>query len=110
MMVRSWPASDRGRRPLPILLVSDFGLPRHVQGIINLNSEVSDGALELGMTEQQLNRSEILGSLVDQSSLGAVGSVLAGVQSDASTHDFTIRAYCRVEICGERVMRLGNRN
>ena len=34
------PASDRTRRPPPVLMVSDFGLLRHLQGIVNLNPQI----------------------------------------------------------------------
>jgi len=85
-------AGDRTRRPPPVLKwFSDFGLLRHLQRIIDLDAEVSDRALQLGMTEQQVNRPEILGSPVDQCRLGPahrVGSVIAGVQSDASDPGF----------------------
>ena len=49
--VAFWSASDRTGRSLPVSMVSDFGLLRHLQGIIDLNAEVSDCALQLGMTE-----------------------------------------------------------
>ena len=42
-----------------------------LQRVVDLDSEVSDGALEFGVTEQELNRPEIPGPPVDQRRLGA---------------------------------------
>ena len=47
------PASDRTRRRPPVLMVSDFGLLRHLQGIVNLNPKIPDGAVELSMPQEQ---------------------------------------------------------
>ena len=49
----------------------DFSMFRHLQGIIDLNSEVSYRAFELFMPKKQLNGPEVLGAPVDQSGLGA---------------------------------------
>ena len=35
--------------------ISDVDLFRYREGIINLNAEIPDGALDLGVAEQQLN-------------------------------------------------------
>jgi hypothetical protein len=59
---------------------------RYGQGVINLDAEIPDGALNLGMAEQQLHGAQIAGSAVDQrlvaawilsASLCSRGSVLA---------------------------------
>jgi hypothetical protein len=81
----SWPASDRAGRLLPVRMVSDFGLLCNLQGIVNLNLQLSDSTLELCMPQQQLYRSEILRPLVDQGPFCApqrVGGVLSRVQAD----------------------------
>src|SRR4029453_2973616 len=44
----------------------DLGLLGDFQGIVNLNAEIPDGALELRVPEQQLHGSEISGPSVDQ--------------------------------------------
>lgn len=78
---RSWPAvrirhdarkrphgnhsRDRSFRRLYFRLLGDF------QRVIDLDSEVSDGAFQLGMSKQQLNGAQVLGTLVDQGGFGA---------------------------------------
>ena len=37
-----------------------------LQGVAHLNPQVADGAFELGVSQQEMNRPEILGALVDQ--------------------------------------------
>ena len=49
---------------------SDLGLFRNLQCIIDLDTEVSHGAFQLGVAKQQLDRPQVLGSLVDQRRLG----------------------------------------
>jgi HAMP domain-containing protein len=44
----------------------DFSLLRDLERIVNLYSEVSNGAFELAMAKQKLNRSEVLRPLVNQ--------------------------------------------
>ena len=58
-----------------------------LQGVVHLNARVPDGTLQLGVSQQKLNRSEILGALVDQRRLGTaqgVGTVLGRIQIDGS--------------------------
>jgi hypothetical protein len=43
---------DRVRPAIPQL---DLGLLRNLQGVIDLDPKVSNGALQLGMAEQQLD-------------------------------------------------------
>ena len=50
--------------------VSDVDLFRYRQRIIHLDTQVSDSALELGVAEQELCRSQITGSAVNQRCLG----------------------------------------
>ena len=51
--------------------LSDFGLLRNLQGVIDIDAEVTNSALQLGMAKQQLYGPEILRALVDQSCLGS---------------------------------------
>lgn len=44
----------------------DVGFFRHLQSIVDLDPEISNRALNLRVPEQQLNRSEIFGAVVDQ--------------------------------------------
>jgi hypothetical protein len=50
---------------------SDVDLLGDGKCIINLDAEVPDGALHLGVAKEQLNRPEVSGSPVDQSHLGS---------------------------------------
>lgn len=50
---------------------SDFCLFRHFQGVIDLDSQVSDGAFKLRMTKQELDRSQVLRPAIDQRCLGS---------------------------------------
>ena len=49
---------------------SDVDLLRDSQGILNFNSEVSDGALQFGMAEQELDRANVARPAVDQCCFG----------------------------------------
>ena len=51
---RSWPVSDG--LTSTVAIHSSLGLFRHLQGVIDLNPQISNGALQLRMAEQQLNR------------------------------------------------------
>ena len=81
-----------GQRPLSAAdqlseKASDLRLLRHLQCVVDLNAQVADGALELGMSEQQLYRSEIPGSPVDQRRLGpthGMGAVGTGIEANLS--------------------------
>lgn len=55
--------TDHGRSPCQ---GSNFRLLGKFEGVINLDTEVTDRALQLGMSEQDLNRSQIFGPTVDQ--------------------------------------------
>ena len=50
---------------------SNVDLLGHFQGIVDLDTEVTHRAVEIGMAEQQLYGPEILGSSVNQGCLGA---------------------------------------
>lgn len=82
---KGWPASDlfdkTARRPpsLHLCLFSDF------LGVVDLDAEVADCALKLGMTEQELDSTQVLRLSVNQSRLGSahgMGAVRSRIQSD----------------------------
>lgn len=63
-----------------------LGLLRHLQGILHLDPEVSDRALELGMPEQDLDGPQVLRASVYERRLGpahAVRSICMAVQPDS---------------------------
>jgi hypothetical protein len=49
---------------------SDIDLFRYGQGVIDLDAEVSDGAFDLGVTEQELHRPQVTSAPVDQGRFG----------------------------------------
>ena len=49
---------------------SDVYLLRDIQGVIDLDAEIPDRALNLGVTQEQLNSPKVSGSSVDQGRLG----------------------------------------
>tara|TARA_B100000029_G_scaffold219562_1_gene217270 strand:+ start:577 stop:753 length:177 start_codon:yes stop_codon:yes gene_type:complete len=51
--------------------VSDISLFSQLQRVIDLDTEISDGALDLGMTEQQLDRPQTVCTAVNHRRLGA---------------------------------------
>ena len=62
---RNTPCSAGGRR-FPL----DLGLLRNFQGVVDLNAEIPHSALQLRMTEQELNSPQVLGALVNWRRLG----------------------------------------
>jgi hypothetical protein len=64
---------------------SYLGLFRHLQGIIDLDTQIANGTFQFGVPEQQLDSTQILGPPVDQRSFGStrgVSSVRRSVQAD----------------------------
>lgn len=51
--------------------ISDVNLFRYCQGVIYFDAQISDGAFDLGMPEQKLDRPEIARAPIDQGGLGA---------------------------------------
>lgn len=49
---------------------SDFRLLGDFEGVINLDAQVFHGRLKLGVTEQQLHSTQVLGAPIDQCRLG----------------------------------------
>ena len=45
---------------------SDLGLLRDLQGIVDLDAEIPHSGFQLGVSEEQLDRAQVLGSTVDQ--------------------------------------------
>lgn len=54
----------------PALRRLDFGLLRDLQRVVYLDPEVSNGAFQLAMAEQELNGPQVLRASVDQCRLG----------------------------------------
>ena len=46
--------------------ISDINLFHYCQGVIDLDAEIPDRAIDLGMTEQELNCSQVACPSVDQ--------------------------------------------
>ena len=77
----------------------DVNLFGDSQRVINLYAEVSDRALDLGVTEQQLYGSEIAGASVDEGGLRSPERAFpnkCGSSPTLETHSETSRAYWRV--------------
>jgi len=65
---------------------SDINVFSNFKGIVNFYAQTSDGALDLGVTEQQLYRAQVSGPLVYQCRLGSsdrVRTIQAAIQTDA---------------------------
>ena len=63
-------ASDRHPAVVPRLAKLHLRLLRHLECVVNLDSEVSHRALEFGVAEQELHSPEVLGATVDKGRLG----------------------------------------
>jgi DICT domain-containing protein len=57
---RETTGSGRLGQPLPGVMDSNFSLLRHLQGVFDLDTEVSDCAFQLCVSKQQLYGTEIL--------------------------------------------------
>lgn len=78
-------ASSLGRAAAPVLVGSDFRLLRDLERVIDVGAEVPASRLELVMSEQQLHRSKVSGTPIDQRRLRPpyrVGAVFGRVQSE----------------------------
>jgi len=74
---------------------SDFCLPRELQGILDLDAEVQDGAFQLGVSQQQLHSPDVLGASVDPGRFGATYWVGAkGCRIETDFLDPRIRNTC----------------
>jgi hypothetical protein len=75
--------------------VSDV-LFRHCQGVIHFDAQISDGAFDLGVPEQKLDRSEVSRAPIDQGRFGASQArILAGSNAFLRT-----TAACEQELAG----------
>ncbi len=63
--VSNWPGSDHRQRSPPAGRVSDIRLLRHFQRVVDFNSKIPDGILQLGVTQQQLHRPQVFRPAVD---------------------------------------------
>lgn len=84
---------------------SNLCLLRHLQSVIDLDTQIPNSALQLRMAEQQLHCSQVLRSAIDQRCFGStkrMGTVERGVETDCGYPVFTMRAYCLVDRWAER--------
>src|SRR5208282_5413414 len=83
---------------------SELDLLRQSQGIIDLDPEIPDGALDLRVSEKQLNRSQIAGLAVDLRRLGAahrmraVGAAVHPGALDPAMHYARVLARCHMRL------------
>src|SRR6266508_1673015 len=70
LLARTYPMR-RGRACPLCPGTSDINLFRYRKGVIDLNAEVSDGAFNLGVAEQELHGSQIPRAPIDQGRLGS---------------------------------------
>jgi hypothetical protein len=104
-----------GRRPpspavAPSLVRLHLCLFRHLQRVVPLDCEVPHGALEPGVTEQELNGSEILSPAIDRRRLGPAYRMRASAasrQSSISVRRFQARAGSVPQAGVEHVDKLG---
>src|ERR1043166_6737233 len=87
MSDRSWEDLEGRRTPLcGSAAKSDLRSLRQFEGVFHVNAEVADGALDLGMPEQDLNGAQVARRLVDDGRFRTskrVGAVLLGLKTDA---------------------------
>jgi len=63
----------------------NFGLFGDFQSIVDFNTQVSNGTFQLGVSEQQLDRPQVLSPTIDQRCLGPthrVCTISGGIKSD----------------------------
>jgi len=56
---------------------SEINLFGNIQGVVDLNSEISDGAFQFGVSEEKLDCTQVAGLPINLSSLRAVRRVRA---------------------------------
>jgi hypothetical protein len=82
---------------------SKFDLFRYVKRVVDFDPEISDCAFQLCVTQQELAALRLLVFLcINAAFVRRIKRVPRTELSRPalSTHFFTIRAYCRVEMCG----------
>jgi hypothetical protein len=62
-------ATNRAERTRSARLGSEVDLFRYGKGVIDLNAEISDRALDLGVAEQQLHGSQVASPTIDKGRL-----------------------------------------
>jgi len=70
---------------------SDVDFLGDLDGVVNLDAEVADGALDFGVSKQQLNSAQVAGPAVDQRGLGSPQRMRPErqrIEADASEIDF----------------------
>ena len=112
MSVRYLACGPRQREAADRTMDLDFCLLGHLKSVVDLDSQIANRALRLGMPEKKLNSPEVLGASVDQGCLcaalrvGAVGSRIKADLLDPSLDDPRVLTRRR---SGEARRRLGNR-
>src|SRR6476620_519439 len=79
--------------------ISDINLFCYGQSIVDLDTEISDSALDLSVAKQELDGAQVAGASVDQSCLGPpkrVGPNRRGSSPMLVSQPETSRAYWRV--------------
>lgn len=83
--------SESGRKATdarsPPDIVLNLSLLCHLQGVIYLDSEITDRTFEFSMTQKQLDRPEILGAPIDQGRLRpphGMGTVSCSIETDTT--------------------------
>ena len=88
-----------GQRPSPRLLPgnpSHLCLLRQFKGVINFNAQISHGAFQLAVPEQELHRAKVFGAPVSQRCFGAARGVRANPRQRCS-----ISSVCQYENLGK---------
>ena len=81
--------------------ISDVNLLRYCQGVIYFDAQISDGAFDLRVPEQKLDRPEISSAPIDEGSFSAsqrMRSILPRIQPDTTD---PIRYQARILACGD---------
>jgi len=84
------PARGEPRRAV----TSELDLLGEGEGVLDLDAEIRDGALDLGVDEQKLDGAQIAGALVDLGRLGAperMRAVARGIEPIGATQSATRR-------------------
>jgi hypothetical protein len=103
--VTQLPVSGLGRARQLCPGTSDLDFLRNLDGIIDLNAEISNRTLNFRMAQQKLDSPQVAGSAVDERRLGPpqrVGAELQRVQADAGdplANQPSILASCQTATC-----------
>ena len=104
---------DELGRALPLYPgTSDLNLLGNFKSVVNFDAQIPHRALDLRMSKQQLNRTEVAGALVDQGRFRPADRMRAvdgWIEPTAVSHWPNNRAYCRVVRCVSSPPLPGNR-